>query len=175
MHNWSIAIFIYVDTTPPTGFATTGPPRRTNKPRATFAWRTSENSDFKCYLDDQNPIDCGEGDTGQHTTNPLPDGDHDFSVVATDNLGNKAPVVNSTWTVGRCIPTYDFCERPQLLWILLLLCLCYCWFTERCCRVLLFIVRCNDLVKWAPSWKLPSRSSPFHTAFLAWYSSSIFF
>lgn len=95
------------DTTPPTGFAVTGPPRRTNKPRATFKWQTSEDANYDCFLDDQaDPVKCGAGTNGVFTTEPLPDGEHDFSVVATDNLGNKAPIFNSKWTVGMQLISY---------------------------------------------------------------------
>ena len=92
---------LFADTTVPTGFMTTGPPRRTNRPRATFGWRSSEDAKYECYLDNQaDPIDCGEGTAGQFSTDALPDGRHSFSVVATDDLGNSAPIVNSTWTIG---------------------------------------------------------------------------
>lgn len=96
-------MFYFLDTTPPTGFVVTGPPRRTNKPEATFSWRTSEDADFECYLNNQvNSTKCGEGTNGFVTTQPLEDGKHNFSVVATDDLGNKAHVVNASWTVGKC-------------------------------------------------------------------------
>ena len=93
----------FSDTTPPTGFATSGPPKRTNKPRATFRWRTNEDSNYDCYLDNQaDPTVCGSGTNGEFTTSSLPDGEHEFSIVATDSHGNKAPVVNSKWTIGTC-------------------------------------------------------------------------
>ena len=81
---------------------TSAPPKRTSNPRATFRWRTSEDAKYKCYLNNEiSPIDCGRGRNGEFTTDSLPDKKHEFSVVATDELGNSAPVVNATWTVGR--------------------------------------------------------------------------
>ncbi|XP_028410633.1 uncharacterized protein LOC114533322 [Dendronephthya gigantea] len=100
-----------VDTTPPTGFAVTGPPRRTNKQRATFKWRTSEDANYDCLLDQNDPVKCGAGENGVFTTEPLPDGEHDFSVVATDNLGNKAPIFDSKWTVDTAGPRLTFSDN----------------------------------------------------------------
>ena len=127
-------LFCFPDTTPPSGFRTTGPPKRTNERVATFGWRTSEDSNYECYLDNQvDPTNCGDGTSGEFRTNSLGDGPHNFSVMATDDLGNTAPIVNSKWTVGtfhkanstcdeKCSKSKTFWRSSQNYFVLALFC-----------------------------------------------------
>ena len=76
------------------------------KNNPSFNWTSSELAKFKCALDDGQSlgqsdfVDCGEGNTGQWTGENIPDGVYRFLVYGTDNMKNRGPVAQHTFTVG---------------------------------------------------------------------------
>lgn len=76
-------------------------PETINTPRTTFNWKSSEPSKFVCALDDEEGEDCGEGTDGEYLTPTLVDGEHEFRLLVEDNVGNLAPLIRSSFNVGK--------------------------------------------------------------------------
>ena len=56
---------------------------------------------YKCAVDDtSNFVHCGNGLNGGWTTPTLGNGDHTFYLTAKDEVGNKAPRLTHSWTIG---------------------------------------------------------------------------
>lgn len=68
----------------------------------TFRWTSDEMAYYKCAVDDTSSFtDCGSGTTGDWTTPSLSNGKHTFYVIAKDEVGNTAPTLKHTWTIGK--------------------------------------------------------------------------
>jgi len=80
---------------------------------AGFSFTSSEaGSTFTCQLDADTPIAC---DSGSKTYANLADGQHTFSVYATDAAANDDPTPASyTWVVAASGPTFD--QAPPAAW-----------------------------------------------------------
>ena len=79
------------------------------KSNPSFTWTSSESATFKCGIDNSfNLQDCGEGIKGQWTKTNIPDGQHVFIVIGTDDLGNQGPYAQHRFTVG------EFCTSFKL-------------------------------------------------------------
>ncbi len=83
-----------VDSNPPDTIIDSGPSsvfdlgNKTNDSTPTFTFHsTKANSTFQCKIDNGAAVPC----TSPYTTPFLADGNHTFSVVATDNVGNVDP------------------------------------------------------------------------------------
>ena len=76
-------------------------PRRSTSETATFRWRSNEMAYYKCAVDDpKNFVDCGSGLTGDWTTSRLSNGKHTFYLLAKDEVGNTAPQLSHSWSIG---------------------------------------------------------------------------
>ncbi len=101
-----------VDATAPTATIDSGPAEGsiTNQTDPTFAFSTNEAGELQCSLDGADFAACNSSlspDLG-----PSPDGQHTFSVRATDLAGNVSTVVTRTWTVDTIAPDQPAIEFP---------------------------------------------------------------
>ncbi len=94
-HTWR------VDTVAPDTSIDSGPPAATNATDATFEFSASEPASFECALDGG----AFEACSSPKTYTGLADGDHTFTVRATDTAGNTDPApAERTWTVDTVPP-----------------------------------------------------------------------
>lgn len=93
-HSWT------VDRTPPFT-SITGPSGFSNNPSPTFSFSANETSSFQCSRDGGTFSQC-TGSSSQSYTN-LSDGQHTFSVRATDAAGNTSQT-SRTWTIDIVLP-----------------------------------------------------------------------
>jgi len=91
------------DTTPPETTITSGPSGTVDSDSATFTFTSSEaGSTFVCQLDAEDAEPC----TSPGTYTGLADGEHTFSVRATDPAGNTDPTSAArAWTVDTSVPS----------------------------------------------------------------------
>ena len=87
-----------VDTIPPVITFTNAPEKTNGSPVLT--WRSSEQAEFDCKLDDGRYENCGNGTTGRWSESNVRDGRRRLSVIARDSAGNL-DTASHTWTVGR--------------------------------------------------------------------------
>jgi parallel beta-helix repeat protein len=102
-----------VDTTAPETTITEGPPSPTNSTAATFSFTTAEDGGtFTCTLDEGGAAPCSPG----VSYIAFADGEHTFSVVATDAAGNTdaTPAIH-TWTVDTIAPETTIAAGPPTL------------------------------------------------------------
>ena len=89
-----------VDTTPPATPSFTQTPSDPSGPSVTFAWNESDSSaTFRCTLDGT-PDPCAS----PRSYSSLGNGQHAFSVVATDPAGNPSGAAQHSWTVSTTGP-----------------------------------------------------------------------
>jgi hypothetical protein len=98
-----------VDTTPPKTTITKAPPALDNSVDVTFEFVASEKASFRCSLDAAPPAPC----TSPLAVSKLGDGQHVFSVAATDEAGNEeTPAVTHPWTVDTALPDTTIDSGP---------------------------------------------------------------
>ena len=84
------------DVVPPDTSINTGPSGTTSNTFATFTFSATEPATFTCSLDGAAPEPCSSSKTYVNLT----EGDHTFTVQATDTAGNADPVpATRSWTV----------------------------------------------------------------------------
>ena len=66
-----------------------------------FTWNSTEVANFECSYDQSSYVPCGRGLTGEWGRNDVRDGQHVFSVIGTDDVGNVGKPVTYTWTRGK--------------------------------------------------------------------------
>jgi large repetitive protein len=90
-----------VDVTPPETTITEAPPALDNSTSAQLQFEADEDATFECTLDGGAAAPCDS----PFTASPLSDGEHTFTVTATDLAGNPDPTPAShTWTVDSSTP-----------------------------------------------------------------------
>jgi len=99
-----------VDTTAPTVGIDSSPNSPTANTSANFSYHSSEpGSTFVCKIDSATPVSCGSS-YSQTVTN----GDHTFSVWATDPAGNQSALpATDTWTVDTTPPVVHINSGPN--------------------------------------------------------------
>lgn len=99
-----------VDTQPPEIVGLDGPEELTNETAATFDFECSKDDcDYTCSLDGGDPESCSPA----HTYEDLDDGDYQFSVYATDELGNEGDEAVWAWTVDTEPPEIEITQQPE--------------------------------------------------------------
>ena len=103
------ATFSY-QTAPPDTSLTSTPGKLTNQSSAQFAFTsTKSGSTFQCSLDGAAASDC----TSPQSYSGLADGQHTFSVAATDSTGNSDPTpATFSWTIDTVAPDTAFTATP---------------------------------------------------------------
>jgi Bacterial Ig-like domain len=102
---------VAVDSTPPTVTLTTAPPDPSSDPSPTFAFSASEAvRGFQCAVDSGAFADC----SSPTTLSALSDGQHSFSVRATDLAGNPGSSVPYIWTVDTAAPPQPSIDEKPL-------------------------------------------------------------
>jgi uncharacterized delta-60 repeat protein len=99
-----------VDTQGPLVSIDSGPAGRTNDSTPTFTFSADEPVTFHCKVDGE-PFDTCSGPGDSHTTVPLPDGAHEFSVRGTDAVGFTATETRS-FTVDTVPPETQIDSGP---------------------------------------------------------------
>ena len=90
-----------VDLTPPATTISAAPAALDNSVRVTFEFAAAEEATFACALDGGAAVPC----TSPHTVDGLTDGDHVFTVAATDLAGNvEATPARHAWTLDTATP-----------------------------------------------------------------------
>jgi plastocyanin len=92
-----------LDTTPPDTIIDSGPLVQTNSTDASFAFHSTEKANtFQCSLDGAPATPC----TSPVSYTGLADGNHSFSVAATDTAGNTDPTpATANWTINTAPPS----------------------------------------------------------------------
>jgi hypothetical protein len=91
-----------LDTQAPTASIDSGPSGPTNDPRPSFAFSANEPGvSFECRFDSADFAPCSGGD---RPDTALAEGDHSFSVRATDQVGNTGPVAQRAFSVDTTAP-----------------------------------------------------------------------
>ncbi len=101
-----------VDTTPPETVLDSGPTGPTNDNSPSFEFSSSSaNSTFTCALDAGSPTACS---SGSFDSPLLADGQHTFSVFATDQAGNADPSpASGTFTIDTVVPLVEITRNPK--------------------------------------------------------------
>ena len=101
-----------IDATPPDTLIDSQPPALANSATATFTFNSSENnSTLSCSLDGGAAVDCS---SGTKTYTGLSDGQHNFTVAATDQAGNLDPTAASvTWMIDTTAPQTSIDSQPS--------------------------------------------------------------
>lgn len=101
------------DSIAPTASIETEPTALTNSPTATFTYSSSKaGSTFECKLDDGAYSSCPT--TGASFPG-LADGDHTFSVQATDIAGNTSEPVSYAWSIDTVVPRSTIVSKPKAI------------------------------------------------------------
>ncbi len=90
-----------IDTTAPTASITGGPADPTNSTSASLAFSSEPGAGFQCKLDAGSYSSC----TSPKDYTGLGEGNHTFSVTATDSAGNTGPAATRSWTIDTTAPT----------------------------------------------------------------------
>jgi hypothetical protein len=100
-----------IDATPPDTTIGATPPTMANSSSAIFTFQSSENnSTISCQLDSGTPVDCS---SGTQTYAGLSDGQHTFTVAATDQAGNVDPTPASYgWNIDTTAPQTSIDSQP---------------------------------------------------------------
>ena len=103
---------VTVDNTPPSVSVISGPSGTVNSASATFEFSASDAASglgsVQCSLDGAPFAAC----TSPHSLSSLPEGQHTFSVRATDNAGNVSSAASRTWTVDAAVPSAPVITAP---------------------------------------------------------------
>jgi large repetitive protein len=99
------------DTTAPEVEITARPDELTTVTSATFEFEANEPATFQCSLDGAALAPC----TSPVTHHGLGEGEHTFTVVATDTAGNVSSPASYTWTVDSTAPTVTITSGPAEL------------------------------------------------------------
>jgi len=104
-HTWT------VDTAGPVVTFTATPPLFSNDSSPAFDWGTTDAdvASYSCTIDGLTDS-CGELDLSS-----LPDGQHSFSVVASDDLGNAGAPATHTWTIDTTAPVTAIATPSSVL------------------------------------------------------------
>ena len=98
-----------IDTTPPTATITQKPQHSSNDASPIFSFTSSESgSSFTCRIEQGGFAPC----TSPKTYGVLVDGEHTFSVRASDAAGNTGSAVVYTWTLDTVAPTTAITAKP---------------------------------------------------------------
>jgi Big-like domain-containing protein/putative glycosyl hydrolase len=100
-----------VDTSAPTVTITSGPATGSvsANTRPSFGFSASESGvTYQCQLDGAGFSPC----SSPQRTPPLANGQHRFTVVATDGAGNASPPASRTWTVDSTAPAIRLSSGP---------------------------------------------------------------
>lgn len=97
-----------VDGTAPTVNITSGPNGLTNDRTPSFAFSSDEAGSFECKVDSGAFAAC----SSPFTAASLADGDHTFSVRATDAAGNVSNVASRSFTVDATAPVVTITKAP---------------------------------------------------------------
>jgi hypothetical protein len=97
-----------VDTVAPKAMVDAGPPALSNNTAASFDFSADETASFECTLDAGEWAPC----TSPQEYSLLADGDHTFSVRATDGAGNLGAAASYLWTVDTVAPTAMVDDGP---------------------------------------------------------------
>ena len=98
-----------IDTTPPTATITQKPQQSSNVASPSFSFTSSESgSSFACRIEQGGFAPC----TSPKTYGVLVDGEHTFSVRASDAAGNTGSAVVYTWTIDTVAPTTAITAKP---------------------------------------------------------------
>ena len=100
-----------VDGTPPSA-SVTGGPRATQQRRPTFRFSANEAATFQCKLDSAAFGPC-TGATSHRPAAPLRDGNHTFSVRATDPATNVGAAANRKFKVDNKKPAVSIRKHPR--------------------------------------------------------------
>jgi hypothetical protein len=101
-----------VDTTAPVASITAEPDLYSDTSSAAFKFSSDQDgSTFICKLDTDPAVAC----TTPETYSDLPDGEHDFGVVATDPAGNVSAAATYSWTVDTTAPVATITSGPDPL------------------------------------------------------------
>ncbi len=101
-----------VDTTPPETVLDSGSTGPTNDNSPSFEFSSSSaNSTFTCALDAGSPTACN---SGAFDSPLLADGEHTFTVFATDQAGNADPSpASATFTIDTIAPLVEITRNPK--------------------------------------------------------------
>ena len=102
-HTWTI------DTDAPTVQITANPNDPSNVKSPAFSFSADETATFACKLDAAAFATC----SSPKSYSNVPDGDHTFTVRATDTAGNTGISVAYTWTVDTIAPTVELTGNPS--------------------------------------------------------------
>jgi len=97
-----------IDTTAPTASITGGPADPTNSTSASLAFSSEPGAGFQCKLDAGSYSSC----TSPKDYTGLGEGNHTFSVTATDSAGNTGPAATRSWTIDTTAPTASITGGP---------------------------------------------------------------
>jgi hypothetical protein len=98
-----------IDTTPPTATITQKPKQASNVASPSFSFTSSESgSTFACRIEQGGFAPC----TSPKTYGALVDGEHTFSVRASDAAGNTGSAVVYIWTIDTVAPTTTITAKP---------------------------------------------------------------
>ena len=98
-----------VDTTAPSASIDDAPPALDNDATPTFEFSSNENDvTFECRIDGGAWTPC----TSPLTTGTLSDGEHTFSVRATDEAGNTGSADSHSWTIDTTPPAVPVITSP---------------------------------------------------------------
>ena len=86
------------------------PDAPTNETTADFEFSCEAGATFECTLDSGPAEDCNDGTASYDS---LAEGDHTFSVVATDTHNNAGPAATHTWTVDTTAPDTSLDSGPD--------------------------------------------------------------
>jgi hypothetical protein len=98
---WTHHFIPFLDNTYPDVSLNEPLPTTSTSETATFRWTSNEMAYYKCAVDNTDAfVDCGSGTTGDWTTPTLTNGAHTFYLTAKDEVGNNAPRLSHSWTIG---------------------------------------------------------------------------
>lgn len=103
-----------IDRTPPIIAIQSGPSGISNQSSSTFAFSVSDNRPggltIKCKIDGGEFTDCSSP-----TTYTLPDGNHAFLVMVTDEAGNSTTSQPYPWTIDQTAASVKITKQPPLI------------------------------------------------------------
>ncbi|HEV3375764.1 MAG TPA: Ig-like domain-containing protein [Thermoleophilaceae bacterium] len=106
-----------VDTVAPKATIGSGPDPLTNQTEASFEFEADEDATFECKLDTGEWTSCTSPQSYRAGPDepPLTDGEHTFSVRATDRAHNLGVEASYSWTLDTVAPVASIVSGPDLL------------------------------------------------------------